>query len=171
MMSREEYGRAYQYGYDLTVRLLVRRGVAPEIAREAAQAAWVRGWERLAQLRDDRLVVNWINTIALNLYRSRLREPAFEELPELRSAPRLNLAAIDMALILKICAPNDRRLLEQQMSGVTTEEVAQRTGLTRTAIRIRWLRARRAARSRLERRHRSLQRADYVCHREITAFE
>ena len=65
MMTREEYGQAYQRGFDLTVRLLLSRGAPRDRAREVAQAAWARGWERLSQLRNESLVVTWVNTIAL----------------------------------------------------------------------------------------------------------
>lgn len=153
MMTRDEYGQAYQRGFDLTVRLLLSRGAPRERAREVAQAAWARGWERLCQLRNDTLVVTWVNTIALNVYRTVLRrEPAYQPLPELRTSPGVNLAAIDVARILQFCRPCDRILLEQQMSGVTAEELARKQGVTETAIRIRLLRARRAARSRVEKR-------------------
>lgn len=152
-MTSEEYGQAYQRGYNLTVRLLLSRGAPRDRAREVAQAAWARGWERLSQLRNDHLVVTWVNTIALNVYRSVLRsEPCFQELPELSTKAGVNLAAIDVARILRICRPCDRVLLEQQMRGVTAEEIARAQGVTETAIRIRLLRARRAARARVEKR-------------------
>jgi DNA-directed RNA polymerase specialized sigma24 family protein len=152
-MTRDEYGQAYQRGYDLTVRLLLSRGAPRDRAREVAQAAWARGWERLSQLRNDHLVVTWVNTIALNVYRSVLRsEPCYQTLPELSTKPGVNLAAIDVARILRICRPCDRVLLEQQMRGVTAEELARTQGVTETAIRIRLLRARRAARTRVEKR-------------------
>ena len=158
MMTREEYGQAYQRGFDLTVRLLLSRGAPRDRAREVAQAAWARGWERLSQLRNEALVVTWVNTIALNVYRSVLRsEPAYQALPELCTKAGVNLAAIDVARILKICRPCDRILLEQQMRGVTAEEIAKKQGVTETAIRIRLLRARRAARSRVEKRAARIQ--------------
>jgi DNA-directed RNA polymerase specialized sigma24 family protein len=157
-MTREEYGQAYQRGFDLTVRLLLSRGAPRDRAREVAQAAWARGWERLSQLRNDCLVVTWVNTIALNVYRSVLRsEPAYQALPELYTKAGVNLAAIDVARILKICRPCDRALLEQQMRGVTAEEIARKQGVTETAIRIRLLRARRAARMRVEKRAARIQ--------------
>jgi DNA-directed RNA polymerase specialized sigma24 family protein len=43
------------------------------------------------------------------------------------------------------------------MYGATTEEIARKQGVTETAIRIRLLRARRATRSRLEKRAIELQ--------------
>jgi DNA-directed RNA polymerase specialized sigma24 family protein len=157
-MTRDEYGKAYQRGFDLTVRLLLSRGAPRDRAREVAQAAWVRGWERLSQLRNEELVVTWVNTIALNVYRSVLRsEPAYQALPELSTKAGVNLAAIDVARILKICRPCDRLLLEQQMRGVTAEEIARTQGVSETAIRIRLLRARRAARSRVEKRAARIQ--------------
>lgn len=155
-MTRDEYGQAYQRGFELTVRLLLSKGSERDRAREVAQAAWTRGWERLSQLRDDNLVGTWVNTIALNVYRSILRsEPAYQALPELRAKAGVNLAAIDVARILKICRPCDRLLLEQQMHGVTAEEIARKHGVSETAIRIRLLRARRAARLRLGQTRRS----------------
>ena len=62
----------------------------------------------------------------------------------------LDLAAIDVARILRVCRPPDRLLLEAQMQGVTAKEVAREQGLTETAVRIRFLRARRSARQALE---------------------
>jgi DNA-directed RNA polymerase specialized sigma24 family protein len=152
-MTRDEYGQAYQVGFESTIRLLLSRGAESDRAREVAQAAWTRGWERLSQLRNDRLVRIWVNTIALNVYRSVLRrEPAYQPLPELSAKAGVNFAAIDIARILKICRPCDRVLLEQHMRGLTTEEIALEQGATETAIRIRLLRARRAARTMVESR-------------------
>ncbi len=152
-MTRDEYGYAYQRGFDLTVRLLLSRGAPRDRAMEAAQAAWARGWERLEQLRNESLVVTWVNTIALNAYRSILRnEPAYQTLPELSSRVGINIAAIDLSRILNVCRPCDRALLEQQMHGVTAEEIARNQGVSETAVRIRMLRARRSARSRIEKR-------------------
>ena len=152
-MTREAYGQAYQRGFDLTIRFLISRGVPRDLARDVAQAAWVKGWERLAQLRHDSMVTTWVNAIALNVHRSVLRsEKAYQGLPDYYSRVELNLAAIDLKRILKFCAPRDRALLELQMQGDTAEEIARKQGVTETAIRIRLLRARRAARSRAEKK-------------------
>ncbi len=151
-MNRDDYGKAYQRGYNLTVRFLISRGVVRETARDVAQAAWVKGWERLSQLRNESMVTTWVNSIALNVYRSVLRsERAFQALPEFYTGEGVNLAAIDLNRILKFCAPRDRALLELQMQGETAEEIARKQGVTETAIRIRLLRARRTVRSKAER--------------------
>ena len=81
-MTRENYGQAYQRGYDSTVRFLRKRGVARDLVSDVAQAAWVKGWERLSQLRNESMVTTWVNAIAMNVHRSVLRsERAFQALP------------------------------------------------------------------------------------------
>ncbi len=156
-MTRETYGQAYQRGFDLTLRFLRSRGVPWERASEVTQTAWAKGWERLEQLRNDSMVVTWVNTIALNVHSRLLRsEPIWQVLPEPGAMaggvnlPGVNLAAIDMARILRICCPGDRALLRHQMAGLTPREIARLRGIPESAIRIRLLRARRAARQRLE---------------------
>jgi DNA-directed RNA polymerase specialized sigma24 family protein len=150
-MTRESYGKAYQQGFGVTIRFLLSRGVRWERASEAAQAAWAKGWERLDQLRNEDMVVTWVNAIAINVYRRALRsEPEWQALPELRTMPRVNTAAIDMARILKVCCPRDRALLSYQMNGLTCSEIARMRGMPESAVPIRLLRARRAARLRIE---------------------
>lgn len=137
----------------MTVRYLISRGVPSDQARDAAQAAWVRGWERLTQLRNESMVVTWVNSIAMNVHRSVLRsERSSQALGDYAQSAEMNLAAIDVARILKICRPRDRALLELQMQGNTTEEIARKEGVTEAAVRIRLVRARRAARGKVERR-------------------
>lgn len=151
-VTREGYRQAYQKGFDLTVRFLLSRGAWRDNASEVAQAAWVRGWERLDQLRNERLVLTWVNTIALNLYRSVLRkDPPDQLLPDFKDkAEGVNLAAIDVARVIALCSPLQRDLLEHCMLGATTREIAERHGLSETAVRIRLLRTRRHLRSRIE---------------------
>src|SRR5690349_19614029 len=77
-MTREEYGDIYQSAHIRTVRFLMSKGASSTIAADVAQSAWLRGWERLSQLRDPRMLLTWINTIALNEYRRQMaREAAF----------------------------------------------------------------------------------------------
>lgn len=116
-----------------------------------AQAAWAKGWERLAQLRDENLVYTWVNTIALNTYRGLIRrEPRSHLIEQHHATCVINLAAIDLARVLARCRPDDRRLLEMSMHGATTEEMAGAHGVSPTAARLRLLRARRHAFSRVQ---------------------
>jgi RNA polymerase sigma factor (sigma-70 family) len=145
-MTTDDYGSAYNNGYVLTVRLLVARGLSWDGAQETAQAAWARGWEKRDQLRDSRTVIKWINTIALNMYRSSLRrEPFVQEIPEVPAPPERHLAAIDVQLILRTCKRKDRLVLQSYyLEDRRPEEIALEQGSTVTAIRLRLLRARRA---------------------------
>jgi hypothetical protein len=93
-----------------------------------------------------------VNTIALNVHRRLLRsEPVWQDLPEIGTKPGVNLAAIDLARIFKICGPGDRKYLNYQLNGISPGEIARMRGVPESAIRVRLLRARRAARRRVER--------------------
>ena len=147
-MTRSDYGRAYEQGFDPTVRFLVSKGVPRDSAEETAQAAWTRGWERIDQLRDEDAVRTWVNTIALNMYRrnthiDRLKEPLMDR----AVGPDPGAASIELASVLDSCCPSDRLLLMFQLYGLTTSEMAHQVGTTETAVRIRLMRARRSARS------------------------
>jgi RNA polymerase sigma factor (sigma-70 family) len=152
-MTREGYGQAYQEGLNRTVRFLLSRGAKQDSAADIAQSAWLHGWERLSQLRDERRIVTWVNTIALNQYRRAIqREHLHQPLGEVvYGESSLNWAAIDLSRILRFCRPQDRMLLEAQLGGRTAQEIARERGVSQTAIRIRLLRARRAARKAAER--------------------
>src|SRR6202790_2453758 len=150
-MTVEAYGEAYQRGFDRTIRLLLSRGARNECAREAAQAAWAKGWERINQLRNESVVTTWVNTIALNCYRSVMRSENHQmPLTELPTSSDVNLDAIDLERFLAWCRPSDRRLFEDYLQGYPIEEIARMQGISYTAVRIRLLRARRAVQSRIK---------------------
>ena len=152
-MTSHDFGQAYEMGFKRTVRFLTSRGASHDGAQEAAQAGWVRGWERLHELRHEEMIFTWVNTIAINIYRNVARREAFmNPLSELCSPFQIDFSAIDADRVLKLCDPSQRALLEQHMSGVTTEAIARGHGVTKTAIRIRLLRARRAVQSQMEMR-------------------
>jgi RNA polymerase sigma factor (sigma-70 family) len=144
-MTRDEYGQAYQSGFRLTVHFLISRGIVGDVAGEAAQAAWARGWERIGQLRSSKMVVTWVNSIALNHYRSHLRRPIFEDLRDVSVSFQTDCTSIDLQRILNLCNSEERRLLQQQyLEELKISEIAHQQGCSETAARIRILRARRA---------------------------
>lgn len=152
-MTGEAYGKAYQHGFDRTIRLLLARGARSECAREAAQAAWVKGWERIDQLRNESVVTTWVNTIALNCYRRVMRSENHQlPLMEIAAASSVNLAGIDLERFLAWCRPTDLELFEDYLQGYPIEEIARRQGISYTAVRIRLLRARRSVQSRIKER-------------------
>lgn len=149
LMTREEYGDAYRVGRERTMRYLLSRGAAPALVPDIAQSAWLRGWERLAQLRDPGTIIPWVNSIALNQYKRVIqKECLHKELHESdHGTTSLNLAAIDVSRMLGACRPADRQLLEAEMKGVTAKEIARDQGVPASTVRIRFLRARRSARA------------------------
>jgi RNA polymerase sigma-70 factor (ECF subfamily) len=150
-MTSDTFGAAYGAGIRRTIAFLLGRGVPRDFAEDIAQSAWSRGWEKLAQLRDDAMLTTWVNTIALNHYRRIARyvqreqswDPAYLDV----ARTSIDCAAIEMTQILEACKPADRRLLKAHLSGATTLELAQAAGVSRTAMRIRLHRARRKARA------------------------
>lgn len=153
-MTREDYGQAYQRGFNLTVRFLLSRGIHKESALEFAQSAWVRGWEKLAQLRDERMLATWVNSIALNHYRMWLRQQSGRQgLTDLPGGRGPNTAVIDMQRLLGCIPLNERLLLERRMHGESIQDLAKDNNVSRTAIRLRLMRARRAAKSHAENVH------------------
>jgi DNA-directed RNA polymerase specialized sigma24 family protein len=151
-MTSNGYGQAYESGFERTVRFLISRGAQEDRARETAQAAWVQGLECLCQLRDDGMVIAWVNTIALNAFRRlRRREAPMLPLNDFTGGFTVDAAVIDLNTIdvrraLSACRPTERALLEKLMCGVSTKEIASHEGVSETAIRIRLHRARRSAR-------------------------
>ena len=150
-MNSEQYGAAYQMGYASTVRFLISRGAHEETARDTAQGAWTRGWERIDQLRNREQVNTWVNSIALNLHRRTRnrgrREMLLNESPDTFPACGAFLAAsIDLSKALARCMTEDSALLVRQLHGLSMAEMAREFGVTETAIRLRLMRARLAAR-------------------------
>jgi len=120
-------------------------------AEDLAQAAWLQGWQKLDQLRDEGLIVSWVVAIAINYHRRGSRiEARYQKLPELCGNVGVDLTRLDAAKILNFCAPGDRILFQLQLGGLTAKEIAKQQGLSATAIRIRLFRARRAVRARME---------------------
>src|ERR1051325_94436 len=108
-MTRNDYGQAYIKGFERTVRFLISRGAQRDGAREAAQAGWARGWERLNQLRNEETVLPWVNAIALNADRGLLRKEAHHQpLRELTTKAGIDVAKIDVSRVLRECRPNER---------------------------------------------------------------
>jgi DNA-directed RNA polymerase specialized sigma24 family protein len=151
-MTREKYGEAYQRGYDFTVKFLISRGVRPQSAVETAQAAWVKGWIHLGQLRHEAMLMTWVNKIALNVYRGGMREQPLQSLsrPEMFPGKGVNLAAIELGQVLAACPPRTRALLEMRKQGMTAKEIALRLGITELAAKLRLFRAQQVAAGRCD---------------------
>jgi DNA-directed RNA polymerase specialized sigma24 family protein len=151
-MNTAHFSNAYESGRGRTIAFLLSKGVPYDEADEVAQSAWARGWEQLRQLREEHMLIPWVNSIALNLYRYGLRKSArydaWQPVHDDMLTTVLNCAAIDVSTILSSCTPKDRTLLQAYLRGDSPKEMAVREGVSSVAIRIRLLRARRNARVR-----------------------
>lgn len=167
-MTQAAYGEAYQKGFGKTVRVLRSRGASVHHAEDVAQTAWLQGWQKLDQLRDEGMITSWINAIALNYYRRGMRyEARYHALTELCGHVGVDLAPLDAAKMLNFCSSADRTLFELQLGGLTTTEIARKHGVSATAIRSRFLRARRAVRARIENHASELRASSRI--QELTA--
>lgn len=156
-ITEKEFADAYRNGYQLTVRFLLGRGVPGSRAEETAQAAWARGWERRDNLRDTRVVVAWVNTIALNIFRNwyRKKKEDAELPPDVAQPSHSRSAKVDVELSLSCCGEEDRKLLrEYYMEGYSSSELAKRRKCSPVAVRVRLMRARRSIQAGLEERRR-----------------
>ena len=143
-VTATQFGTAYTEGFDHTIRFLASKGLPETEARETAQAAWTRGWERRHQLRDPKMVLTWINSIAFNLFRNEFRRSArHSELPDVPDKrPSLSITRMDVKSILSRCDRLDRSLLWMQYAeGRTSSEIAGRMGMNAGTVRIRIMRA------------------------------
>jgi RNA polymerase sigma-70 factor (ECF subfamily) len=151
-ITQQEYGLAYKNGRTQTVNFLLSRGLHEDEAKENAQAAWAKGWERRFQLKDKHKTLSWINTIALNIYRSSFRRDSHQE--PMRDFPvqsDVSASAFDVEKMLKQCRRNEREILElRYFEGYDTRDLADRYGCTETAVRVKLLRARRSLKSKYE---------------------
>lgn len=149
-MDEDEYAAAYEAGFLKTLRLIRFKGGSLDVAEEVAQAAWARGWQYRRQLQDASAVVAWVNTIAINLYRStsRLGE-RFLELKE-NSVPTTLLRELELGGALTGCSFRETRLISMfYYEGYSTLEIAEKESLCPSTVRVRLMRIRRKLREKL----------------------
>ena len=153
-LSEQSFANAYQKGFPQTVRFLSSRGVPGDLVFDTAQGAWTKAWERREQLRNPSFVFTWVNSIALNVYRTALRrQRQTEELADVQDPKKEMIGeAIDAERVLSICSRNDRIVLESHyIRGFKLEEIAKQNNWSETAARIRLLRARKRIKEQLTR--------------------
>jgi RNA polymerase sigma factor (sigma-70 family) len=95
-------------------------------------------------------VGTWVNSIAKNMLKNRLRgDQRLEALADM-PGPAAALPELDLGSILRRCSRRDSCILvSYYLEGYTTEEIARQVGMTAVTVRVRLLRLRRAIRSRL----------------------
>jgi DNA-directed RNA polymerase specialized sigma24 family protein len=145
-MTRKEFGIAYEKGRSQTENFLISRGLQVDEAKEKAQAAWARGWERRFQIKDKTKALAWINTIALNLYRSTYRKDLrHDPMFEFPVQDEIDVSVIDLHKKLYQCKKKERQLLMlRYFLGIDIKDLANRYQCTETAMRVKLLRARKS---------------------------
>lgn len=114
----------------------------PELAEDAAQAAWQQAWRKLGQLRDPARVRPWLLSIAANEARQALRRRSRlvvmpSELSDQRPQPD-PIDALDLAQALAGLKPEDRALVGlRYVAGFNAPELADALGLTPEGVRSR----------------------------------
>ncbi len=147
MITEEAYAEAYQTGIIRTRRWLISRGLSWDLAHEVAQEAWVRGWEHRSRLRNSAHLPAWVNSIAINFYRTKQRHP-FEALPQDLSVRHPLSEQVEASQLLASCSILERKLLEwYYYDGYDHAEIARRLGGSKSGsdqfVRIRLSRLRR----------------------------
>jgi len=144
-MNSTQFAKAYSEYYTNTMQFLLSRGISPARAEEVAQAAWARGWERRDSLREASKIGAWVNTIALNLLRRKMRNGKREvELNPNLDSPTTTTTAdrVDAEKMLGAVGGDDRKLLLMQVvEGCTSEEIGRACDMSAVAVRVRLCRA------------------------------
>ena len=149
--NQDQFAAAYRLGFSRTVRFLQSSGVQHELAEEIAQAAWSRGWECRAQLKNPAALGIWVNSIAKNLLRvDYRRRKTVEELTEDSATIAASTDTTALAELLSHCTDEDRTLLVRHyMEGWSSNELAPALGISPVSVRVRLLRIKNALRESL----------------------
>jgi len=151
ILTEEQFAAAYRLGFSRTVRFLQSNGVQPELAEEISQAAWSRGWECRAQLKNQSAIGVWVNSIAKNLLRVDFRRrKTVEELTEDSATIGASTDSTALAELLSHCSEEDRTLLVRHyMEGWSSNELAPALGISPVSVRVRLLRIKNSLREAL----------------------
>ncbi len=155
MMTPEMFATAYEQRFERTVRFLLSKGLDRDAAEEYAQAAWAKGWEARAQLRDQGRILPWVNSIAFhtlcNETRNNSKHSVLGKLADCRNCPSVGCAAIDAERLIAHCCLLDRKLLhDRYLWGFSISEIARRRAMTAGSVRVRIHRCKAALRAFLE---------------------
>jgi RNA polymerase sigma factor (sigma-70 family) len=116
----------------------------PDLAEEAAQAAWPIAWRRLGTLRDPDRLRSWLVSIAANEARQLLRRERRRRVIEIAMAPmtstgmddRASLADLDRALAR--LGPDDRALLAlRYVAELDSDAIGRVLGISASGARSR----------------------------------
>lgn len=120
-----------------------------DLAREAAQTAWIKVWQRLGSLREPDKLRPWLVSIASNEARQAIRSRRRRRLREIPAldpefATSLPVATpptgerSDLISALQRLDPEDRALIAMRyVAGLGSDEIAETTGRSASGVRSR----------------------------------
>jgi len=119
----------------------------PDLAQEAAQAAWPIAWQRLGTLRDPGKLRPWLISIAVNEGRRLLRRDRRVSVVEINAAatiststadPASRVSELDLIHAVRRLPPEDRVLLAMRyVAGFDATEIGVATGMSASGVRSR----------------------------------
>jgi RNA polymerase sigma factor (sigma-70 family) len=118
----------------------------PDLAQDAAQAAWPIAWRKLRSIRDPEKLRPWLVTVAANEARQMLRKQHRDRLTTLdvadvgshRDDPASRPADTDLLAAIRLLPPDDRALLSlRYVAGFDATEIGAALGITSSGVRSR----------------------------------
>ncbi len=133
-----------------------------DAARDSAQLAWIKAWQRLPSVREPDRLRTWLIAIAANEARQHIRAAKRRRVREIvpvdpdRGVQAGDTSAsadrLDLAVALQTLDPTDRQLLAMRyLAGMTADEIAAATGRSASGTRTRLSRLVHKLREELER--------------------
>jgi RNA polymerase sigma-70 factor, ECF subfamily len=118
-----------------------------DAARDSAQLAWIKAWQRLPTIRAADRLRAWLIAIAANEARQHVRAhrrrhvreiaPLTGEEPTERDSIT-TAEQLDLGMALRRLGPDDRALLAMRyLAGLTADEIGTATGMTGSGVRTR----------------------------------
>jgi len=152
-MARD-FDRFFRENYDMTVKGLVLDGTNAEDAHDAAQEAYVRAYARWWRVGHFREPVAWVRRVAVNVVRDQYRHRMVQEkaLPKLMTDTVVAAPAIfdDLDSALDLLPTQQRKAVDlYYCAGFSTEDAANRMGISPGAFRFHLSRARRTLKPRM----------------------
>ena len=153
-MARE-FDRFFRENYDMTVRGLVLDGTRTEDAHDAAQEAYVRAYARWWRIGHYKEPAAWVRRVAVNVVRDQHRRQVVADnaLPKLAVPEAITDSpdeSGDLDSALDTLPPQQRQAVDlYYRAGFSTEEAANRMGISPGAFRFHLSRGRRALKPRM----------------------